>query len=73
MCGCACIRYAVALLKTNLPAFFSCANDYSDLKGETAIMEKILGARYRLRSKTIQIVLLLMLKHATMVGIYHAS
>ena len=43
--------YAVALLKTNLPAFFSCANDYSDLAGETAIMENILGANFLLRGR----------------------
>jgi|EP01047_Picozoa_sp_COSAG01_P051741 hypothetical protein len=36
----------VAALRCGLPCFFSCANDYSDLAGETAIFERLLGARY---------------------------
>eukprot|EP00750_Incisomonas_marina_P026629 INCI5932.6.p1 GENE.INCI5932.6~~INCI5932.6.p1 ORF type:complete len:824 (+),score=145.95 INCI5932.6:583-3054(+) len=36
----------LALLRSNYPVYFSCANDYGDLFGETQIMKRVLGARY---------------------------
>ena len=34
------------LTGTSLPLLFTCANDYADLLGETAIMRHVLGARF---------------------------
>lgn len=34
------------LTATNLPLFFTCANDYADLVGETTILRHLLGARF---------------------------
>ena len=39
----------VALIRSRVPAIFTCANDYSDLAGESAIMGEILGANYLLQ------------------------
>jgi hypothetical protein len=38
----------VAVIKSGLPAVFTCANDYSDLAGETVIMKHVLGAKFLL-------------------------
>jgi hypothetical protein len=38
----------VAVVNSGLPAIFTCANDYSDLAGETVIMKNILGAKFLL-------------------------
>jgi hypothetical protein len=38
----------VAVVNSGLPAVFTCANDYSDLAGETVIMKNILGAKFLL-------------------------
>lgn len=35
-----------AALDTGWPAVFTCANDYSDLAGETAIFEEVLPAQF---------------------------
>ena len=37
------------LTATSLPLLFTCANDYADLTGETAILGQLLGARFIVR------------------------
>jgi len=36
----------IALLQCNQAVYFSCANDYGDLFGETKVMKEVLNARF---------------------------
>ena len=36
------------LTATRLPCLFLCANDYADLAGETAVMQRIMGCQFTL-------------------------
>lgn len=41
----------VTLLNLRLPIFFTCANDYGDLRGESLVLSEILGPNYLLQPR----------------------